>query len=104
MDLRRRKEKRKTGLKLLLLVVLVMCGVLTYSTGKAKERERALQQEWTATDKQLTSAKEQQDELEEEQAYRQTKGFWIELARKMGLVMPDEVLLREADGNTGSEN
>ena len=104
MDLRQRKEKRKTGLKLLLLVVLVMCGVLTYSTGKAKEKERELKQEWTMTDKQLTSAKEQQEELEEEQAYRQTKGFWVELARKMGLVMPDEVLLRKSDDNTESEN
>ena len=103
MDLRQRKEKRKTGLKLLLLVVLVMCGVLTYSTGKAKEKERELKQEWTMTDKQLTSAKEQQEELEEEQAYRQTKGFWVELARKMGLVMPDEVLLRKSDDSTESE-
>ena len=43
MHLRRKSGKRKTGFKLLLIVVLVMCGVLTYSTGKAKAEEREIE-------------------------------------------------------------
>lgn len=105
MRLRQRKEKkRKTGLKLLLVVVLLMCGVLTYSTGKAKVKEREKIQEKIALENSLASEKERQEELEEETAYRQTKSYWLELARKLGLVMPDEVLLREESDTSESEN
>lgn len=103
MRLRQRKEKRKTGIRLLLVVVLLMCGVLTYSTGKAKIEEREKMQEKATLEKRLASEKERQEELEEETAYRQTKSYWLELARKLGLVMSDEVLLREEEAS-GSEN
>ena len=45
MYMARRDGKRKTGLKLLLLVVLVMCGLLTYNKGKAVKEEKALMAE-----------------------------------------------------------
>lgn len=98
MHVRRKNGKRKTGFKLLLIVVLVMCGVLTYSTGKAKAEEQEKTKQKTATEKALASAKEDQKALEETIAYRQTKQYIEELAReKLGLVKPDEILLREAE-------
>ena len=63
MRLRRKKGKRKTGFKLLLLVVLVMCGVLTYSTGKAKVEEQKLLREKENKETLLASEKEKQNEL-----------------------------------------
>lgn len=99
MHLRRKNGKRKTGFKLLFVVVLVMCGVLTYSTGKAKteEREKGLQK--ADMEKALASEEERQEELKEETAYRQTKSFKERLAREMlGMVKPDEIILRE-NGN-----
>ncbi len=96
--MRRRNGKRKTGFKLLLVVVLVMCGVLTYSTGKAKteEREKSLQK--ADMEKTLDSEEERREELKEEAAYRQTKSYKERLAREMlGLVKPDEIILREND-------
>lgn len=95
MHLRRKNGKRKTGLKLLLLVVLMMCGVLTYNKGRAADKEKKLMERKASYEARLASEEERQEELEEEAAYRQTKQYIEELAReKMGLVMPDEILLR----------
>lgn len=96
MHLRRKNEKRKTGFKLLFIVVLVMCGVLTYSTGKAKAEEREKIQKKAATESRIASEQERQEELKEEAAYRQTKSYIEKLAReKLGLVKPEEIILRE---------
>ena len=105
MHLRRKNGKRKTGLKLLLLVVLMMCGVLTYSKGKAADKEKELLEKKASYEAQLASEEERQEELKEEAAYRQTKAYIEELAReKMGLVMPDEILLREVGSDAESGN
>lgn len=96
MHLRRKNGKRKTGFKLLFIVVLVMCGVLTYSTGKAKAEERDKIQKKAATENRIASEQERQEELKEEAAYRQTKSYIEKLAReKLGLVKPEEIILRE---------
>ncbi len=96
MHLRRKNGKRKTGFKLLFIVVLVMCGVLTYSTGKAKAEEREKIQKKAATESWIASEQERQEELKEEAAYRQTKSYIEKLAReKLGLVKPEEIILRE---------
>lgn len=96
--MRQKSEKRKTGLKLLLVVVLVMCGVLTYNTGVAKEKEKGLQNKKTSHEERIASEKEKKEELKEETAYRQTTQYIEELARKlMGLVKPDEIILREEE-------
>ncbi|MBQ9768379.1 MAG: septum formation initiator family protein [Lachnospiraceae bacterium] len=96
--MQRKSGKRKTGLKLLLVVVLVMCGVLTYSRGKAEIKEKELLAQKAATEQQLETEKARQEELKEEEAYRQTTQYKEELARdKMGLVYPDEIILREEE-------
>jgi len=81
-----------------LVVVLVMCGVLTYSTGRAKAEEREKTRLKAGTEAELASEEERQNELEEETAYRQTKSYIERIAReKLGLVKPDEVILRGDD-------
>lgn len=93
----RKDGKRKTGLKLLLLVVLVMCGLLTYNKVKAEKEE----QEWMAKkgsyESQIASEKERKNELKEQEAYQQTDSYKKDLAREAGMVMPDEIVLREQD-------
>lgn len=82
---------------MLLLVVLVMCGLLTFNKVKAEKEE----QEWLAKkasrESQIVSEKERQSELEEQKAYQQTNSYIKELAREAGMVMPDEIVLREKD-------
>ncbi|MBQ8549196.1 MAG: hypothetical protein IJ427_11925 [Lachnospiraceae bacterium] len=91
----RKNGKRKTGLKLLLLVVLVMCGLLTYNKGKAVKEEKALMAEKEEYESKIASEKERKNELKEQEAYRQTDSYKKDLAREAGMVMPDEIVLRE---------
>ena len=98
MHLRKEEGKRKTGLKLLLLVVLVMCGLLTYNKVKAEEEEKNWLAKKDSYESQIASEKERQNELKEQEAYQQTDSYKKDLAREAGLVMPDEIVLREQDG------
>lgn len=93
--LRRKSEKRKTGLKLLFVVVLVMCSVLTYSKGRAEQKEQELEKKKTAYEQQKKAEQELQEQLKETEAYQQTTQYVEEQARGMGLVYPDEIILRE---------
>lgn len=78
------------------MIVLVVCAVLTYSRGQAEEKENELKKKKASYETKLESELERQEELEEEAAYRQTKQYIEDLAReKLGLVKPDEIILRE---------
>lgn len=78
------------------MIVLVVCAVLTYSRGQAEEKENELKKKKASYETRLGSELERQEELEEEAAYRQTKQYIEDLAReKLGLVKPDEIILRE---------
>ncbi len=80
------------------MIVLVVCAVLTYSKGQAEEKENALKKKKASVETSLQSAKERQEELKEEAAYRQTKQYLEDLAReKLGLVKPDEIIIREEE-------
>jgi len=94
MHLRRKSEKRKTGLKLLLVVVLVMCGVLTYNRGKAETKEKELMRQKEAKEQQLEAGKDRQQELKDTAAYQQTTKYMEDKAREAGFVYPDEIILR----------
>lgn len=95
--MRQKRAKRKTGLKLLLTVVLVMCGVLTYNRGKAEQEEKEKLEEKAKLEQQLVYERERQEELKNEAAYQQTTQYKEELARKAGFVKEDEILLREEE-------
>ena len=75
----------------------MMCGLLTYNKVKAEKEE----QEWMAKkdtyNSQIASEKERQNELKEQEAYQQTDSYKKDLAREAGMVMPDEIVLREQD-------
>lgn len=80
------------------MIVLVVCAVLTYSKGQAEEKENALKKKKASVETSLQSEKERQEELKEEAAYRQTKQYLEDLAReKLGLVKPDEIIIREEE-------
>ena len=97
MHLRQRNRKSQKGWGLLLMIVLVVCAVLTYSRGKALEKENELKKTKASYETRLESEKERQEELKEEAAYRQTRQYWIDCGRLLGLVMPDEILIRKEE-------
>lgn len=91
----RKKEKRKNGLKIIAVAVLVLFGVITYSSIGLQAEKRALEKQKSELEAELQNEQERSEELEEQRAYMQTVRYIEEIARKvLGLVYPDETILR----------
>lgn len=91
-----RRKKRKSGIYLLILVVLGMCILLKTGKEKSVAEEKKLQQDKTNLQTMIREEEEKRDSLTEEYAYRQTKQYIEEVARKkLGLVKPDDIIIRD---------
>lgn len=93
-----KKKKRKNGLKIIAVAVLVLFGVITYSSVELHAEKRALEQRLDEREERFREEMERTEELEKERARRQTVHYIIEYARNFfGLVFPDEVILIPED-------
>lgn len=50
-----------------------------------------------SVESQIDSAEERKSELKEQEAYQQTDSYKKDLAREAGMVMPDEIVIREEE-------
>ena len=90
-----RKKKRKNGLKIIALAVLVLFAVITYSSIEVRAEKRALEKRKSELEVMLQTEQERSEELEDKKAYMQTIRYIEEVARKvLGLVYPEEIILR----------
>jgi len=90
-----RKKKRKNGLKIIAVAVLVLFGVITYSGVELQAEKRALEKKKSELEAALQTEQERSEELEDQRAYMQTVRYIEEIARKvLGLVYPEETILR----------
>lgn len=90
-----KKEKRKNGLKIIAVAVLVLFAVITYSSVGLQAEKRALEKQQSELKAQLREEQDRSDELEEKRAYMQTVRYIEDIARNLlGLVYPDETILR----------
>jgi cell division protein FtsB len=90
-----KKQKRKNGLKIIAVAVLVLFAVITYSSVELQAEKRALEKQKEEREEQLQTQQERSEELKNKKAHMQTVSFIEELARKvLGLVYPDETILR----------
>lgn len=90
-----RKRKRKNGLKIIAVAVLVLFGVITCSGIELQREKRALEKKKAELEAQLQTEQERSGELEDQRAYMQTVRYIEEIARKvLGLVYPEETILR----------
>ena len=90
-----KKQKRKNGLKIIAVAVLVLFAVITYSSIELQAEKRALEKQKAEREEQLQTQQERSEELKNKKAHMQTVSFIEELARKvLGLVYPDETILR----------
>jgi len=93
-----RKTKRKNGLKIIAVAVLVLFAVITYSGTLLQEEKRSLETRKKELEAQLQTEQERSDELEDRRAYMQTVRYVEDIARKvLGLVYPDETILRPTE-------
>ena len=89
------KEKRKNGLKIIAVAVLVLFAVITYNGIQLKAERRALENRERELTAELQEEQERSGELEEQRAYMQTFRYIEEVARNvLGLVYPEETILR----------
>ena len=90
-----KKKKRKNGLKIIAVAVLVLFAVITYSSVELQAEKRALEKQKSELEDKLQNEQERSEELEDKKAYMQTVRYIEEVARKvLGLVYPDETILR----------
>ena len=91
----KKKEKRKNGLKIIAVAVLVLFAVITYSGVQLKAERRALTKQESELKARLSDEQDRSKELKEQQAYMQTVRYIEEVARDvLGLVYPEETILR----------
>ena len=90
-----RKKKRKNGLKIIAVAVLVLFAVITYSSVELRAEKRSLEKRKSELEIMLQTEQERSVELEDKKAYMQTIRYIEEVARKvLGLVYPEEIILR----------
>ena len=91
----RKKTKRKNGLKIIAVAVLVLFVVITYSSIQLQAEKRALEKQKSELEAALQTEQERTEEREDQRAYMQTVRYIEEIAREvLGLVYPDETILR----------
>ncbi|MGN0505373.1 MAG: septum formation initiator family protein [Lachnospiraceae bacterium] len=91
----RKRQKRKSGLKIIAIAVLILCAVVTYSRVALEEERRALEKQYAELSEQLLKEQERAELLLERERYMQTLRYIEETAReKLGLVYEDEIIFR----------
>jgi cell division protein DivIC len=93
----RRKRKSGTGIGIIAFVVLMLCAIVSYKRiGLAQEVEdKNITIERLET--RLQEEQERTNVIEEYKAYMKTKKYIEDMARKMGLVYPDEILFKSEE-------
>ena len=90
-----KKKKRKNGLKIIAVAVLVLFAVITYSSVELQAEKRALEKHKQELEEEYQTQLEHSEELERKKAHMQTVRYIEEIARKvLGLVYPEETILR----------
>ena len=78
----------------MILVVVVFCAVMIIKTMEGKEELYELDIKEKKLTEQLEAEQLRNEELEERRVYVQTKMYVEEMAKKLGLVYPDEIIYK----------
>lgn len=91
----KRKQKRKNGLKIIALAVIVVFVVMAYNSVSLQKDKRALEKQYSELEEKLQSEQERSEFLKDRAAYMQTTRYIEEIAReRLGLVYEEEVIFR----------
>lgn len=94
---RRRKKLEKTnrtGLIIITLSVIILTIVLWTRTGAANNKVNRLDKEIESLEEQQKEQEDRAISLEERKVYVQTKKYIEEVAKRLGLVYPDEIIYK----------
>jgi cell division protein DivIC len=91
-------KKRRTGLGIIALVVLLLCGIVSYKRIGLEAESIQMQQKKQELLNQKESLIKEGQSIEDYKAYIQTKKYIEEVARKkLGLVYKDEIIFEPED-------
>ena len=94
------RRKSKTGLFLVLVVVQVVIVAASIKAVSLHGKSEELSVTERQRESQIESRKTQATELENREKYMQTKKYIEDEAKnKLGLVYPDEIVIRPSKGN-----
>ena len=93
-------RKKRIGLYMIALTVLVICAVVMYSKYKLEQEYDALQQEKVMLEMNIAEEEERSKEIEEYSVYVKTKKFIMDVARDiLGLTEPDDIVIKEGESS-----
>lgn len=93
-------RKKRIGLYMIALTVLVICAVVMYSKYKLEQEYDALQQEKVVLEMNIAEEEERSKEIEEYSVYVKTKRFIMDVARDiLGLTEPDDIVIKEGESS-----
>lgn len=96
--MRKKRKTRRTGLGLIAIMVVLMCGVVTYKRQELDHVNAKTTARVTELKKEIQKEEEKAEDIENFKAYVQTYKFIEEMAReKLGLVYKDEIILKSED-------
>lgn len=94
---RGRKNSNRLGMIGISIVVVAFCTVIAIRTDGLKEKNNQLEAKEIELQEQLQNEETRSLELEEKRVYVQTKQYVEEMAKKLGLVYPDEIIFKPAE-------
>ena len=94
--MKRIKRKKRNGLKLIALMVMIICGVVLYRTKDLQKEVHQKDQNIEKLNVLISEQTERTHTLEEKKAFQSTKRYIEEIARtKLNLYYPDEIIVKE---------
>lgn len=94
----KKRRARRTGLGLIIIIVLIVCGIVTYKRQELDMANAKSTSRIAELEREINNAKEEAIEIQEMKAYVQTLKYIEEMARKkLGLVYKDEIIFKSLD-------
>jgi len=92
------RSKKGTGTGIIVFVVLCIFGIVAFGKVRLEERKKELNVKKATLEKQIEEENERAEEIQNLEAYVQTKKYIEKIAREqLGLVYEDEIILKEDD-------
>lgn len=89
----RRNKRRRNGLRIIALMVMIICFVVLYKSTELKKEASAKVKKKAELELQIADENDRTKEIEEGKLYPGTKKYIEDVARsQLGLVYPDEII------------
>ncbi|HHT97687.1 MAG TPA: septum formation initiator family protein [Clostridiales bacterium] len=90
----RNKYRRKSGIGIISIMVLCICGIVVFKSVELNNRKINVKSQTEELEKKIKAEEDKSKEIQNYSAYIETKGYIEEIAReKLGLVYEEEILI-----------